>query len=315
MSGQWGIPLCRKKERGRAAMTGKEILEAEFEKAGMRGGYKADDVDSFLQQVATAVDQQAAENSDLKYKMQILADKIEEYKAEEENIREALLGAQKLGSSMLNESKAKAEAMTREAKANADDMMAQARAKIDMLTRESKQKTAMELNALKREYDMEQRNLEKMKQEVSNFKAFLLKQYKTQLQLLTNLPSVEERTEQRNYEPREPEPEPEPERTESYIRAESVPEEASVREDEEPILPAAQTISSEITSIGNEIEQEEKEQTREFGGTALPRQEQEPESDEEPEEVPEEPVRRSSRPNYIEKFGELKFGGFSDSTK
>ena len=33
-------------------MTGKEILEEEFEKAGMRGGYNAQQVDAFLQRVA-----------------------------------------------------------------------------------------------------------------------------------------------------------------------------------------------------------------------------------------------------------------------
>jgi len=321
-------------------MTGKEILEEEFEKAGLRGGYKAEQVDAFLQKVAAYVDELNAQNSDCTYKMQILADKIEEYKKDEENIRQALLGAQKLGNSIMSEAKTKADAMTREAKAAADEMLSQAKAKIDSLTRESKQKASMELNALKRESEMEQRNLEKLKQEVSNFKAFLLKQYKAQLQLLTALPSVEDKDESsaRGDAARSDSARPEHSRTPSERPAsdQAAPQRTSSERTQPEHTPPERTLSerasqpdrpqpeksepaesashaarpirveegsavqtggeapessayrpAEPDSAAREIEQEVKEQTKEFGGR---------------------PKERPKKQNYAERFGELQFG-------
>ncbi len=283
-------------------MTGKEILEEEFERAGIRG-YKAEQVDAFLQTVASYVDDLNSKNEDLNYKLQILANKIEEYKSDEENIREALLGAQKLGTSILNEAKSKAETTTREAKAAADEMLTQAKAKIEALTKESKQKTSMELSAMKRECEMEQRNLERMKQDVSNFKAFLLKQYKAQLQLLTNLPTIpEEKSATR------PEPAKEvfvSEETGETSEEEKIGKVFLIEEDDS--VSSTETISSDILPSHDELEEEEKEQTKEFGGEA---------SEEESKDGSDSSQgKHSSRPNYIEKFGELKFGGFTDSAK
>lgn len=171
-------------------MTGKEILEEEFEKAGMRG-YRAEQVDTFLQSVAKYVDDQNDRNDDLTYKLKILADKIEEYKKDEGDIRDALLGAQKLGTSILNEAKAKAEAMEKEAKTSSDELLSQAKLKVESLTKDSLKKATMDINMIKREIDGEQRKLEAMKQEVSNFRSSILKQYKSHLDLLSNLPTVE----------------------------------------------------------------------------------------------------------------------------
>lgn len=178
-------------------MTGKDILNEEFERSGMRG-YRAEQVDLFLNTVATYVDEINSKNEDLAYKLKILADKIEEYKKDESSIRDALLGAQKLATSVVEEANAKAEALTREAKTAAEDMLAQAKSKIEALTKDSLQKANAEINAAKRECDREQRLLDNMKHEVSVFKSSILKQYKNHLDLLSNLPSVpgaEEKTE------------------------------------------------------------------------------------------------------------------------
>lgn len=172
-------------------MTGNDILKEEFERAGMRGGYRADQVDAFLKTVAKYVDDINGKNEDLSYKLKILADKIEEYKKDESSIRDALLGAQKLGASVLDEANQKAEAITRESKNAADEMLMQAKTKIESLTKESLQRANMEIAALKRECEREQRHLDSMKIEVSSFRSSILKQYRTHLDLLSNLPSYE----------------------------------------------------------------------------------------------------------------------------
>ena len=103
-------------------MTGNDIHNAVFEKAGMRG-YRADQVDAYLHTVAAYIDEQNEKIEDLTYKLKVLAQKIEEYRADEESIRDALLGAQKLGTSIVNEAKAKAQTITDESQAAADELM------------------------------------------------------------------------------------------------------------------------------------------------------------------------------------------------
>ena len=299
-------------------MTGKEIMAEEFERAGMRG-YRADEVDAFLQKVAAYVDEQEGKINDLTYKIQILADKIEEYKADEENIRDALLNAQKLGSSILNEAKAKAESLTREAKAKADGMvgaaektsselMDQAKENVEQLTRASLQKPNAELASIKKVCEAERRHLETMKQEVSVFRASILKQYKAHLDLLSALPSVEEK-------PASTEPEPAPEPAGFAPQPQEDPEAAPAPVEESVSFEETgsgqpETISSDISGIQEEMEQEEKAQTKEFTGE--PKNEEKHREEEKAEYAFN---RRSSRQSYMEKFGELKFGGFNDKDK
>lgn len=172
-------------------MNGKEILNEEFERAGMRGGYRAEQVDDFLKTVASYLDDANTKNEDYAYKLKILADKIEEYKKDEGSIRDALLNAQKLGTSVVNDANEKAMILTTDAKTNADEMLLQAKMKIESLTKDSLQKANQEINSLKRECEREQRRLDLMKQEVSVFRSSILKQYKNHLDLLSNLPTVE----------------------------------------------------------------------------------------------------------------------------
>ncbi|MEG0895032.1 MAG: DivIVA domain-containing protein [Oscillospiraceae bacterium] len=176
-------------------MTGKEILEKEFDRAGMRG-YRADQVDEFLQQIAKYVDNLLHTKEDYEYKLKLLADKIEEYKKDEAVIRDAVLDSKKLGSRMVEEAKIKSEQMLNDAKLSAESMLSQAKGKIENLTKESLQKANIEINSAKRECEREQKRLEVMKKEVSNFRSSILKQYKNHLDLLSNLPVFEEKTSQ-----------------------------------------------------------------------------------------------------------------------
>ena len=76
-------------------LSSEEIRSVTFEKA-MRG-YRTEDVDAFLEQVAAGVDQLVAEKADVEKKLYILAQKVEEYRAEEDTLKSALINAQRLG--------------------------------------------------------------------------------------------------------------------------------------------------------------------------------------------------------------------------
>lgn len=84
-----------------------EIKNISFRKASL-GGYKPEDVDSFIDQVLITMEQLRKEKSDLIKKMDILATRVEEYRADEDAVRNALLSAQRVADSTIKEARAKA---------------------------------------------------------------------------------------------------------------------------------------------------------------------------------------------------------------
>ena len=76
-------------------MNAKEISAKRFDKSAF--GYKADEVDSFLNEIAAEVNELTSQNTELQKKLEILATKLEEYRQDENSMKQALLGAQKLG--------------------------------------------------------------------------------------------------------------------------------------------------------------------------------------------------------------------------
>ena len=94
-------------------LSSEEIRTVTFEKA-MRG-YRPEDVDAFLEQVAAGVDQLSSEKEDLEKKLYILAQKVEEYRDQENTLKAALINAQRLGENVIHEAKAKADSLMREA--------------------------------------------------------------------------------------------------------------------------------------------------------------------------------------------------------
>ena len=84
-----------------------EIKNISFRKASI-GGYKPEDVDAFIDQVLITMEQLRKEKSDLIKKMDILATRVEEYRADEDAVRNALLSAQRVADSTIKEARAKA---------------------------------------------------------------------------------------------------------------------------------------------------------------------------------------------------------------
>lgn len=85
-----------------------EIREISFRRAG-KNGYNAADVDEFIDEVTATVEQLIAEKEDCVRKMDILAGKIEQYREDEETVRNALITSQKLNDATIREAKSKAE--------------------------------------------------------------------------------------------------------------------------------------------------------------------------------------------------------------
>ena len=74
-------------------LTPQEIQDQKFEKA-MFGGYDMAQIDQFLDTVLNDYSSLYKENTALKAKMRVLVDKIEEYRAVDEELRKTLYNAQ-----------------------------------------------------------------------------------------------------------------------------------------------------------------------------------------------------------------------------
>jgi len=112
-----------------------EIREISFRRAG-KNGYNAADVDDFIDEVTATVEQLIAEKNDCVRKMDILAGKIEQYREDEETVRNALLTSQKLSDSTIKEARNKADYIIRTAEKKSRTILTEA----EMATEREKDK-------------------------------------------------------------------------------------------------------------------------------------------------------------------------------
>jgi len=122
-----------------------DIKNKQFSKSF--SGYKMDEVDLFLDQVAQDYTKMLTDNAELIKKIEVVVAKLEEYRSNEESISNALLNAQKINEQVIREGKNKAELIIREATFKAERLVKNA----------------------KNEVDREQETLEALRKEVSNF--------------------------------------------------------------------------------------------------------------------------------------------------
>lgn len=88
-------------------------------KSAVFGGYDMDSVDAFLEPLCQDYVTLYKENALLKTKMRVLVDKLEEYRANEASMKDALMAAQKTADNVVREAEAKAAKLMSEAEASA----------------------------------------------------------------------------------------------------------------------------------------------------------------------------------------------------
>lgn len=207
-------------------LTPAQVRNHQFSASG-RGTYRASEVDDFFASVCESYEQMFRENGELLKKIGLLADKVEEYKSDEDNIREALLTAQRMANKIISDAKAdaekrltdasqKAEQITTEAQQKADDTITSAQSTSELLLSESKKnaqaiideaqrKADERINEVKRSVTHETLVLEMTKREVSEFRASLVAMYKNHIELINKIPFiVESESEPENKEESSP---------------------------------------------------------------------------------------------------------------
>lgn len=141
-------------------VSAQEIRDIKFGKSF--GGYKTDEVDTFLDECADTVEALCRENEENVRKMQVLAETVVEYRNQEDSIRSALINAQRMSESVVAEAQQKAAEII--AQAHDDAEKALERANADIAT--------------------EKAELERVRSEVASFKSRLLSLYREHLTLI-----------------------------------------------------------------------------------------------------------------------------------
>jgi cell division initiation protein len=145
-------------------VTPQDIYKHEF-KPSMRG-YDKDEVDAFLEMIASEMEELIKENAALKDDMKELKVKAEEFEKRERALEETLLTAKRVTEQMKENSQKEAELIVREAKKRAEDIIADATEQVKSVN--------SALTTLKLQRD----------QYISQFKAIIEHHWKTLHQLL-----------------------------------------------------------------------------------------------------------------------------------
>lgn len=149
-------------------LTAKDINNKKFEQT--RPGYKPEEVDDFLREIALQITQMQKDKEEIEKKIEVLVESVREYKKDEDALKDALIGAQKQG-----------RAVVQEAHENADKIIAEAHVKAEEI-----------IGNTRVQLEKEKHCLSKMQQEVSDFKQNLLTMYKAHLEQITSIPEFED---------------------------------------------------------------------------------------------------------------------------
>lgn len=192
-------------------LTPAKIKNHHFEASG-RNAYKADGVDRFFEEVADSYEQMFRENGEMYKKISLLAERLEEYRNDEDNIRNALLTAQRMAEQIQREAREKSDALVSEAQARAvaenarvdaqtTEMLTAATYQAQSIVAEANKQAAKIIDDATRESKeaaisardwmiKEEAALEMMKIEVTKFKKQILDSYAQQLELIETLPEI-----------------------------------------------------------------------------------------------------------------------------
>ena len=167
-------------------ISSEDVRRVTFDKAFQ--GYRREDVDAYLKEVAQAMDDLAAQNDDLQKKLVVLAQRIDQYRAEEDTLRTTMINAQRLGENVIREAKQKAAEIIRTANIKAEDREQRSRDDVELAKQE----------------------IVTLKSEADSFKRSLIEMYRKHINLINKLPDYTPQPEDPPVRPMQPATEPAP---------------------------------------------------------------------------------------------------------
>lgn len=179
-------------------LTADDVRAVEFQR--VMGGYKAADVDVFLEEVAAAMDTLLRERTEYENKIRTLNRKIEEYKESEGSIHTALLSAQRLADQTVKEAGESAGRITSEANRKAQQTVEQAENEATALRKAAEEEITARMNdaiaksesiisAAHDSVARQQLLFDKLKAEAASFKNLMAPKFEELMTLMQQLPA------------------------------------------------------------------------------------------------------------------------------
>lgn len=132
--------------------TPQEVSEKTFPKSsGLSSGYSMTAVDEFLDGLTEDYTALYKDNTTLKAKLKVLAEKVEEYRATEDAMRSTLLAAQKMAAQMVAEAQAERDKSIAEAHAEKEKTISNAQAEAQRLLIEARGEAEIQARQLQQE--------------------------------------------------------------------------------------------------------------------------------------------------------------------
>ncbi len=179
-------------------MNPKDVASKKFEKGF---GYKQEEVDAYLKEVAVALATAMKEKEESEAKIVKLVEKINEYRSDEDAIRDVLLVAQKQGKRIISDAKDEAAKIVADAQTKRDSLLAEISNDCEALKRSQIEKIAVAIKeenekynavvaASKTQTELQTDKLNKLKLEVNDFKKKLLVILEEQVRIAASLPEL-----------------------------------------------------------------------------------------------------------------------------
>lgn len=146
----------------------KEIETKEFNRA-KNGGYRPDEVDSFLDEVLDSYRGLIEENAQLKEQVSLLNDRLDSVRDEQSQWKKTIINTQKSYNEVIQSANQKADKIVYDAQDYAKKLIASAQV----------------------EADNQKRIKDKVSSEVEDFKSKILSIYQSHIKLITSLPTIE----------------------------------------------------------------------------------------------------------------------------
>ena len=188
-------------------MNAKDIVSKEFDTV-KRCGYDAAEVDTFLKDVSIEYKKLQNENEELEKKLEVLAEKIREYRKDEDALRDALLIAKKQGIAVVNEAKEDAEKIRKDAQEKAEKTikdadalaakkkelgeknLAEANAKAKQTVDDANAKAAEIHTIMMQQTEREQIVLQRTRKEVQDYTNKILAAYSAHIENIKAMPKA-----------------------------------------------------------------------------------------------------------------------------
>ncbi len=194
-------------------LTLEEIENISFHKSGI-GGYKIDEVESFVDKVIKKVKSLEDENREFENRIELLNKQIMEYKEKEDTVQNAIIAAQMTAKQIvmeateksdkkLSESREEAEKLLNDSKEKSEKMLQDSRDRTERLNAETDKKLEEKVNKALREsaekieennriLEAQKRNIIQLMGEANNFRNSLLRAYKEHLSVINSMAKGED---------------------------------------------------------------------------------------------------------------------------